>query len=123
MPLCFRRVDVLAAVDHLCGRAGVVRDDKLLLVPVDNALQLRPSLAHLDKPAATAGAPAAGVAEAAEEEDVKPELQAVKVTLSSAEQLFTLTRDQHNAGILTVLEHMTVPTDAVSLKANVNSKA
>jgi hypothetical protein len=62
-----------------CQHAGVVRDDKLLLVPVDNALQLRPSLAHLDKPAAAAGAPAAGVAEAAEEEDVKAELQAVKV--------------------------------------------
>lgn len=58
----------------------MVRGDKLLLVPVDNALQLRPSLAHLDKPAAAPGAAAGGAAEAAEEEDVKPELQAVKVS-------------------------------------------
>jgi RPC5 protein len=64
-----------------CKRAGVVRDNKLLLVPVDNALQLRPSLAHLDKAAAVPGALAAGTAEAAEEEDVKPELQAVKVSM------------------------------------------
>ena len=70
---------ISARMKQACQHAGVVRDDKLLLVPVDNALQLRPSLAHLDKPAAAAGAPAAGVAEAAEEEDVKPELQAVKV--------------------------------------------
>lgn len=60
----------------------MVRDDKLLLVPVDDALQLRPSLAHLNKAAAPPGAPGAagaGAAEAADEEDVKPELQAVKV--------------------------------------------
>jgi RPC5 protein len=66
-------------VKLVCKRAGVVRGDKLLLVPVDNALQLRPSLTHLDKPAAAVGAAAAVVAEAAEEEDIKPELQAVKV--------------------------------------------
>jgi RPC5 protein len=88
VPLFALRVNTINVA--LCKCAGVVRGDKLLLVPVDNALQLRPSLAHLDKPAATPGAPAAGVPEAAEEEDVKPELQAVKVTLSLVGQVILL---------------------------------
>ncbi len=56
--------------------AGAVRDGKLLLVPVDGALQLRPSMAHLNEEAKAAGRHAA----AEEEEEEKPfERQTVKV--------------------------------------------
>ena len=52
-------------------------------MPVDEALQLRPSLEHLDRESSP---PCVGSSAADEEEDVKPQLQAVKVHRKSIGQ-------------------------------------
>lgn len=70
----------------MCLTAGKIVDGKLLLTPIAGCLQLRPDLSHLDvvKEKAAAGGKRGAADMEDEEEDVKPQLQAVKVELLSS---------------------------------------
>ncbi|PSC72452.1 DNA-directed RNA polymerase III subunit RPC5 [Micractinium conductrix] len=67
--------------------AGFVEEDRLLLFPIDEALQLRPSLAHLDKEkeAAAAGKKKGKGEEEEEEEQKPPELMQLTVQVKRRE--------------------------------------
>mmetsp|Transcript_87 Transcript_87/g.290 ORF Transcript_87/g.290 Transcript_87/m.290 type:complete len:429 (-) Transcript_87:89-1375(-) len=65
---------------------GTIRDGKVILAPFIDALQLRPSMAHVDVAAAGGKGGKSAEAESPEEEDdVKPQLQPVKVNVQRRE--------------------------------------